>query len=353
MGASRHLGLPSSVLTLIWALAAAREACHKSAAMQPPDPMLLHAFSLLQAGQPQQALALFQQLAARNDPGALATLAHLTWSGDLVPQSFPLGREYYHRAGEAGHEVSGFYATNLLASGLAGPRDWPEALRRLRREAARNPVRARILAKLASLVLTNDGDPVTPPRGEMLSENPQITLFRGAFSPAECAYFFEVEKPDFKRANVLDERDGSERPDPIRTSEESHIHWLIEDPLIHAFNRRLAAMSGTDVKQGEPLQILRYRPGQQYRAHLDYIAGAANQRVKTALLYLNQDYGGGETAFPSVGLTVKGRIGDVLLFRNALDDGKVDKRSEHAGLPVLEGVKLIATRWIREREHIV
>jgi len=320
--------------------------------MQPPDPLLLHGFSLLQGGHPQQALAIFRQLAACNDPGALATLAQLTWSGDLVPKSLPLGREYYRRAGEAGHEASAVYATNLLASGRAGPRDWPEALRRLRREAARNPDRARILAMLAPLALTAAGDPVAPPRGDLLRESPHIILFRGAFSLAECAYLFEVEKPDFKRATVVDERDGSERPDPIRTSEESHIHWLIEDPLIHVFNRRLASMSGTDVNQGEPLQILRYRPGQQYRPHVDYIQGAANQRVKTALLYLNQDYGGGETAFPSAGLTVKGRIGDVLLFRNMLEDGKVDRVSEHAGLPVLEGVKYIATRWIREREHI-
>lgn len=319
--------------------------------MQPPDPMLLHAFSLLQAGQPQDALAMFRQLAARNDPGALATLAQLTWSGDLVPKSFPLGREYYHRAGEAGHAASAAYATNLLASGLAGPRDWPEAIRRLRREAALDPARARTLAMLATLDLTDEGDPATPPRGELLCESPQVMLFRGAFSPAECAYFFEVEKPDFKRANVLDERDGSERPDPIRTSEETHIHWLIEDPLIHAFNRRLAAMSGTEVSQGEPLQILRYQPGQQYRPHVDYIAGATNQRIKTALLYLNEDYAGGETAFPAVGLTVKGRIGDVLLFRNALPDGKVDKMSEHAGLPVLQGAKFLATRWIRAGEH--
>ena len=107
--------------------------------MQAPDPMLLQAFSYLQAGQPEAALDLFRQLAARNDPGALATLAQLHWNGELVPKSFTLGREYYHRAGDAGHLASALYATNLLASGLAGPRDWPAALQRLRGEA--RPIR--------------------------------------------------------------------------------------------------------------------------------------------------------------------------------------------------------------------
>ena len=37
------------------------------------------------------------------------------------------------------------------------------------------------------------------------------------------------------------------------------------------------------------------------------------------------------------------------MFRNALDDGKVDKMSEHAGLPVLEGAKYIAVALDRAR----
>lgn len=320
--------------------------------MQPPDPMLLHAFSLLQAGQPEQALAIFRDLAARNDPGALATMAQLTWAGELVPKSFALGREYYRRAGEAGHAASAAYATNLLASGLAGPRDWPTALQRLRREAMADPARARTWALLSTLNLTAEGDPVVVPQGELLSDSPHVMLFRGAFTRAECAYFRDMEKPEYKRAYVVDEASGTTRQDPVRTSEESGVHWLIEDPLIHAFNRRLAAMSETQVNQGEPIQLLRYTPGQQYRTHLDFINGVANQRIKTALLYLSDDYAGGETAFPRIGLKVKGAVGDVLLFRNVLPDGTADKMSEHAGLGVLDGTKYIATRWIRAREHI-
>jgi len=320
--------------------------------MQAGSPTLLDAFSLLNAGQGEEAIGLFRQLAARNDPGALATLGQLHWSGELVPKSFELGRQYYQLAGDAGHHGSAVYATNLLASGLAGPRDWPAAIARLQREAATDRARAYALALLSRMALTADGDPQTVPQGEILSESPHVTFFRGAFTPAECAYFFEIEKPEFKRAHVLDETNGVERPDPVRTSEETGIHWLIEDPVLHAFNRRIAAMSETHVHQGEPLQILRYRPGQQYRSHVDYLAGATNQRTKTALLYLNDAYVGGETAFPSIGLKVKGGTGDVLLFRNALPDGKLDKASEHSGVPVLEGEKYIATRWIRAQPHL-
>lgn len=67
------------------------------------------------------------------------------------------------------------------------------------------------------------------------------------------------------------------------------------------------------------------------------------------LVYLNEDYEGGETFFPRFDLKVRGRRGDALLFRNTLDDGRPDERTAHAGLPVTRGVKLIASRWIRQR----
>jgi prolyl 4-hydroxylase len=144
--------------------------------------------------------------------------------------------------------------------------------------------------------------------------------------------------------------DGRNVPDPIRTSDGSTFHWLIEDPATHAINRRIAALSGTSVEQGEPLHILRYRPGQQYHPHHDWLP-PPNRRVMTVLIYLNDDYEGGETAFPKAELQVRGRKGDALVFVSALPNGDLDPLSEHAGLPVTKGTKYLASRWIRERRH--
>jgi prolyl 4-hydroxylase len=137
----------------------------------------------------------------------------------------------------------------------------------------------------------------------------------------------------------------------LRTSDGSTLHWLVEDPATHALNRRLARFTGTDVNQGEPLHILRYRPGQEYRPHVDWLLDD-NPRVLTALVYLNDEYTGGETAFVKTGLKVRGRKGDVLVFRSQGADGGLDPMSEHAGLPVTSGIKYLASRWIRARKHI-
>jgi len=46
---------------------------------------------------------------------------------------------------------------------------------------------------------------------------------------------------------------------------------------------------------------------------------------------------------------VKGSTGDALIFRNVDASGRPDPAARHAGLPVIRGEKLIASRWIRER----
>ena len=135
----------------------------------------------------------------------------------------------------------------------------------------------------------------------------------------------------------------------MRVCDSVGFTWPLENPAVHALNRRIAAASGTAVGQGEPLQVLRYRPGGEYRPHFDAIPGFANQRVMTMLVWLNEDYEGGETHFPTPGLKLKGRTGDAILFRNTGADGRRDPAAGHAGLPVTAGEKLIASRWIRQR----
>jgi prolyl 4-hydroxylase len=316
--------------------------------MQTVDPSATHALHLWETGRRAEALVLLNQLAARNEPAGLAMLAGFKWAGLAGPSDPALGRELYRRAGEAGQADARIFTTNLLASGVAGPRDWPLALRRLEAEA-RNDVRRRETATLLDrMKLTEDGDPQSEPERETLSVAPSVTLFPHLFSAAECDYLRKVADPLFQPSTVYNSNRQPIR-DPVRTSDGGTIHWLIEDPVVHALNRRLGAATGTDAGQGEAMLILRYRPGQQYRNHFDFVVASENQRAQTALVYLNHDYKGGETCFVKTGLKVKGRKGDVLVFRNAAPDRSLDELTEHAGLPVTSGTKYLASRWIREK----
>jgi prolyl 4-hydroxylase len=314
---------------------------------QQRHPMLAQAVTLARSGRVAEGMVLLERLAEEGEPEALFLLAEATWVGGPVKQDFARARALFRRGSEAGNGRAHIAYTNLLASGIAGKRDWPAALARLRDEAREDPGRALVLARIEAMDLDECGDPaaLTPP--DRLSDAPAVALFAGAFTAEECAFLLGIADPAWKPCLVTDGRGGFVQ-DSIRTAEGSTTHWLIEDPAVHALNRRLAALSGTTPEQGETLQLLRYRPGQQYHPHVDWDRGD-NGRIKTALVYLNEDYEGGETLFVKTGLKVKGRTGDVLVFTSIGPDGGLDPLSEHAGLPVETGVKYLASRWIHAR----
>jgi prolyl 4-hydroxylase len=313
--------------------------------------MLQQAVQLSVAGRNAEAVLIVTQLAAQNQPQAMAMLAEMKWRGGIVPQDPPAARELYRRAAALGHKQSGELSTNLLANGVAGPRDWPGALARLRAEARNDPRRKNALALLDKMALTDEGDPVRLAAAETLSERPDVRRIERLFTAAECDYLRQLAEPEYL-PSVVNDAMGREVRDPIRTSDGATIHWLIEDPAVHALNRRLAAASGTAFEQGEATLILRYRGGQEYKPHFDFVRSEHNQRFKTVLVYLNHDYKGGETVFPEIGLKVRGRKGDALIFTSALPDRTVDPLSKHAGMPVSGGIKYLCTKWIREKRWV-
>jgi prolyl 4-hydroxylase len=129
-----------------------------------------------------------------------------------------------------------------------------------------------------------------------------------------------------------------------------------EAPLITAIEQRIATLLRWPVENGEGLQILRYRPGAEYRPHHDYfdpehpgtarILARGGQRVGTLVMYLNTPEGGGATTFPDVGLEVAPVRGNAVFF--SYDRAHPDTRTLHGGAPVTAGEKWVATKWLRQ-----
>lgn len=110
----------------------------------------------------------------------------------------------------------------------------------------------------------------------------------------------------------------------------------------------------------ESLQIVRYRPGERYAPHHDFVYPPPQSRWQptrfaTLLLYLNDNFQGGQTVFPRAvnahyheGITMQPQQGMAVLFYNVLPDGNVDDLSQHQSEPVTEGIKYLANLWIWE-----
>jgi prolyl 4-hydroxylase len=141
----------------------------------------------------------------------------------------------------------------------------------------------------------------------------------------------------------------------LRTSATASLSPINLDLALIALNSTMALAAQSSDDKGEFLSVLRYAPGQEYRPHIDCIPrgkdfDASGQRVKTALLFLNDDYRGGETHFLAPDIRIKGQRGDILVFSNVLADGEPDKAARHAGLPVTAGEKWLASRWFRSKK---
>jgi hypothetical protein len=102
----------------------------------------------------------------------------------------------------------------------------------------------------------------------------------------------------------------------------------------------------------ERTHLVRYKSGQQYKPHLDCGVTKNNDRIFTALLYLNDDFTGGETEFLNLNLKITPRKNKLIIWRNVSDDGQVLADSLHAGLPVIDGIKDILVIWIHMQPYI-
>jgi prolyl 4-hydroxylase len=313
------------------------------------SPLTQRAEALASAGRIADAYGLLTGPAADADGDALVTLASWRLSGQLIRRDIAEARRLFGRAADLGHAAAEPIYTAMLANGAGGGGRWADALARLRRRAERDPAARRELALIAAMPLTEAGDPVSAPAPETICTAPRVALVRALASPDECRFLIDTALPLLRPSVVVDPRSGQFIHDPVRTSAAAAFPFVLESPAIHAICRRIARVTGTAPEQGEPPQVLRYTPGQEYKPHLDALAGTDNQRVITALIYLNDDYDGGETAFPQAGLKVRGRMGDALLFRNVTPSGAADATARHAGLAVRRGQKFLLSRWIRAR----
>lgn len=305
--------------------------------------------AMLARGDRPGAVALAERGAAAGDAEALLTLGTWRLIGAPLPRDLAQARRLLGRAAELGQPAAALMEVALTANGGGAPADWRAALALLRRAAGRDEVAARHLALVEAMAVDEEGAPTRLPEPEPLAPGGAVVRFPKLLTPAECEHMARAAIDVMEPATVVHPVTGKPIRHPHRTSDGALIGPTRETLAVRAINRRVAAISGTDIDQGEALTVLRYAPGQEFRPHHDTLTGTGNQRVATVLLYLNEGFVGGETVFPRYGLSVTPRGGDALLFLNTAPDARPDPRAWHAGAPVRQGVKWLATRWIRAR----
>ena len=139
--------------------------------------------------------------------------------------------------------------------------------------------------------------------------------------------------------------------------------WLSnQDELSKMVREKISKIVEIPTENMEGTHIVKYGIGGEYKVHHDFFhtgtdyyeksLSRGGQRKFTALIYLNDDFEGGETEFPKLNIKVKPQKNKLVIWDNLKEDGDLNYDSLHAGLPVIQGTKYICIIWIREKKFI-
>lgn len=307
--------------------------------------------ALLQSRRIDEAVRLTTLAAEKGNSSALMQLAVWRLAGQPLKRDLPTARMLLRKATEIGHVDAALMEIALTANGSGGLPDWRRARQLLDIAAGQDPIAKQQLDIVRAMNLDAYGRPLKVPPHEQFQDAPLIRIFPDFLTREECHHLARVSGPHLAPSVIVDPQTGAHRPHMVRTSDGMVVGPTSEDLVVRAINARIAAVSGTPIENGEPLAILRYSPGQEYKLHSDALPGTDGQRSHTMIVYLNEGFSGGATDFPVIGLQVQPKAGMALLFANLRADGSPDPLARHAGLPITQGAKWIATRWIRQRRY--
>lgn len=140
----------------------------------------------------------------------------------------------------------------------------------------------------------------------------------------------------------------------------------MEDSKIAALEEKAASFCGTTIERVEPLQVVKYNPGQFFGAHHDtgvlFDDGSVEfpknppRRVCTFFVYLNDVPldSGGSTRFPLLKdsdgkvLEVQPVKGSAVLWSNITKEGDVDPLTVHEGVAITRGKKYGMNIWVTD-----
>ena len=189
----------------------------------------------------------------------------------------------------------------------------------------------------------------------MAMSHPRVVVFGDLLSAEECAELIELASRRLSRSETVATRTGDSEVNEARTSD-GMFFLPAEFPVCARLEARLARLLDWPLENGEGLQILRYRPGAEYKPHYDYFDPAepgtpailkrGGQRLASIVCYLNTPEAGGATVFPEAGIEVAPIRGNAVFF--SYDRPHPSTRTLHGGAPVTAGEKWVATKWMRE-----
>ncbi|OIW33815.1 2OG-Fe(II) oxygenase family oxidoreductase [Coniochaeta ligniaria NRRL 30616] len=207
----------------------------------------------------------------------------------------------------------------------------------------------------------------------IFSREPLVLYIEGFLSPEERAHLLDISDPIFTPSTVTHDAGSSTHRD--LTVRDSEVALIPRTETVRCVEARARSLQGWREEVWiERLRVQRYRPGGHYSHHFDWSSGRGGWgRVGSFMAWVDDDDAGlvgGGTEFPllrrrgdarwcrfvecpsaddeeTAGTVFKPIVGNAVYWENFRSDGSGRGYEEtwHAGLPVLEGVKVGLNIW--------
>ncbi|HWE47312.1 MAG TPA: 2OG-Fe(II) oxygenase [Caulobacteraceae bacterium] len=322
------------------------------------------------AGRHSEALDWLARASDAGSADAALLLGVRLFTGQAAPKSLKDGVAKIARAADLGSAEACGYLAAFAAEGMALPQDWNAALDWLATGAGRGNEACRAQLRLLAPEAVSDDWPkarasidldawLATPAAKILSQSPRVVTVEAFLAPQICAWMIESARDKLTVAPIYDDQTGGALKSERRSNTNAVFH-PIEGDVIHALVRaRMGRVADVSPLVMEPLAVLHYDVGQEFRRHVDFInpgvpsfaleIAEKGQRIATFLTYLNEDFEGAETEFPVLALRWRGKTGDAILFRNVDPSGAPDRRTLHAGRTPTRGEKWLLSQFIRDK----
>ena len=177
----------------------------------------------------------------------------------------------------------------------------------------------------------------------LLPTYPKPVVIENFLSENERIHIKQEAKSKLQVSTVDKDRRVDEQ---IRKSETA---WLsTEDPIVRSVVERCVSRTDRPIENCEQLQVLRYKEDGHYNPHQDVFYQDKNKRLYTFIIALNDEYEGGETAFPYLNEKYKLKAGDALFFHTLDNYGLDTSDALHGGQPVKSGEKWVCNLWVHK-----
>ncbi len=191
---------------------------------------------------------------------------------------------------------------------------------------------------------------------DLIKDDPKIRLLHNFLSKEEAEHMIKLGSM-LKQQSQIDSKDKVDIK--IRSSKSAHIPKA-HDEIVKRIEERVIDYLQINPERLEPLQVVVYEKGQEYKPHYDWFNNDSTEikrggnRTDTILIYLNtlKEEDGGKTSFPNLDLKFKPVMGDSIHFKNMKNGQTLDK-TLHGGEEIKTNViKYAINVWVREGKFV-